>query len=97
MSSRNSYLSASERLDAAVLHQSLQKAKAMICHGERSGKKIIREMRKMILKKKAAKIDYALVADARTLVPVNVIRGKTLIALAARIGKTRLIDNIVAC
>lgn len=97
MSSRNAYLSAQERLDAAVLYQSLQKAEAMICHGERSGRKIIREMRKMILKKKTAKIDYAQIADAQTLVPVNVIQGKTLIALAARIGKTRLVDNIVVC
>jgi pantoate--beta-alanine ligase len=97
MSSRNAYLSAQERLDAAVLYQSLKKAEAMISQGERNSQKIIREMRKMILKKKTAKIDYALVADAQTLVPVNVIQGKTLIALAARIGKTRLIDNTVAC
>lgn len=97
MSSRNAYLSAQERLDAEVLYQSLQKAEAMISQGERNSQKIIREMRKMILRKKTAKIDYAQVADAQTLVPVNVIQGKTLIALAARIGKTRLIDNIVVC
>lgn len=96
MSSRNAYLSAQERLDAGVLYQSLQKAKAMISRGERNSQKIIREMRKMILSKKTAKIDYAQVADAQTLMPASIIKDKTLIALAVRIGKTRLIDNIVA-
>lgn len=95
MSSRNTYLNSQERLESAVLYQSLQKAKEMIAKGERDSKNIMKEIKKMILKKKTAKIDYIAIVDAQTLEPVSFIKGKTLIALAVWIGKTRLIDNIV--
>ncbi len=95
MSSRNSYLNLSERAEAAVLYQSLQQARKNIFSGEKSSKAIIGDIRKAILKKKSAKIDYIAVADADTLESRDSVHGKALIALAAWFGKTRLIDNIL--
>jgi pantoate--beta-alanine ligase len=95
MSSRNVYLDNQERQDAAILFQSLQKAKEMVSQGARNSRNIIREIKKMIMKKKTAKIDYVAVVDGRTLKPVSSIKKNTLIALAVWIGKTRLIDNLI--
>lgn len=94
MSSRNAYLGASERKDAAVLYKSLLAAKRMINKGGRSPQKIINNMRALIKQKKSAMIDYAEIVDAATLKPVKKISGDILIALAVRIGNTRLIDNL---
>ena len=95
MSSRNRYLNHSEKQEAIILYQSLQRAREMISGKERDSQKIIKEIKRMILKEKTAKIDYAVVVNAQTLQPLNLIKGKTLIALAAWIGKTRLIDNTI--
>ncbi len=95
MSSRNVYLDRQQRQDAVVLFQSLEKAKEMARRGVFKSRDIIREIKKMILKKKTAKIDYVTVADGRSLKPVDSIRKNTLIAISVWIGKTRLIDNIV--
>jgi len=94
ISSRNSYLTAQERLDAAVLYQSMRAAKKAVRAGERDTKKIIRQIKKMILKKKSARIDYVSLVDSRTLKALNKVSGDTMAALAVWIGKTRLIDNI---
>lgn len=94
MSSRNAYLSAAERKEAAVLYRSLLLAKQMINKGERSAQKIINNMKALIKRKKKAAIDYAEIVDAATLKPVKNISGDILIALAVRIGNTRLIDNL---
>lgn len=95
MSSRNVYLNAQERLEALVLGQSLQKAKEMMLGGERRSEKISAEIKKEIIQKKSARIDYIAVADINTLEPLEYINKKALIALAVYFGKTRLIDNIV--
>lgn len=95
MSSRNVYLNVQERLEALVLGQSLQKAKEMILGGERRSEKISAEIKKEIIQKKSARIDYIAVADTDTLEPLKYIKKKALIALAVYFGKTRLIDNIV--
>jgi pantoate--beta-alanine ligase len=94
MSSRNTYLGAAERKEAAVLYKSLLLARQMINRGERSAQKIINRMKALIKQKKAAAIDYVEIVDAATLKPVKNIAGDILIALAVRIGNTRLIDNI---
>lgn len=93
-SSRNSYLSAQERLDAAVLYQSMRSAKKAVGSGERDTKKIIRQIKKMILKKKSARIDYISLVDSRTLEALNKVSGDTMAALAVWFGETRLIDNL---
>lgn len=95
MSSRNGCLNSQERFDAPVLYQSLQKAKRVIVRGEKNSQKIIAQIKKEILKKKTARIDYVAVVNAKTLEVTDTIKGRTLIALAAWIGKTRLIDNII--
>jgi len=96
MSSRNVYLSPSERADATVLYESLLLAEKLIKQGVRDSARIIGEMKNLIASKPTAKIDYISTADARTLQEVSQLRsGDTvLISLALRIGTTRLIDNV---
>lgn len=95
MSSRNVYLSESERGDALVLHQSLKKAESMVGSGERDPKKLIGAIREMILQKKSAKIDYVSIVDVNQLTELQTIGKEALVALAVRFGTTRLVDNAV--
>jgi len=95
MSSRNAYLSDSERQDAAILYQSLKKAESLVSGGERNPGKIVHVIQDMISVKPSAKIDYISIVDAKNLKDVATIKGETLIALAVFIGKTRLIDNVI--
>lgn len=94
MSSRNVFLSSSERKEAAILYQSLCVAKELITNGETHTKKIKEAMEKLI-KTTSGKIDYISIADPRTLDEVETIKEGTLISLAVRFGTTRLIDNII--
>jgi pantoate--beta-alanine ligase len=95
MSSRNNYLSIKDREEAVVLFQALKKAKTMVEHGVIDSARIIGQMRKIINKKKTARIQYLEIVDLNELKFVKFIRSKVLIALAVWIGKTRLIDNII--
>jgi pantoate--beta-alanine ligase len=95
MSSRNTYLSGRERRIAPVLYKTLQMAQRMIELGEKDSKKILKEMSKKINKYRSIKIDYISIVDPETLEDIEIISGKVLIALAVKIGKTRLIDNII--
>jgi pantoate--beta-alanine ligase len=94
MSSRNAYLNATERTEALVLKNALQKAEDMINFGEIQTKKIINQMRMIIKGAPSAKIDYISIVDPQTLRDLKTIKGKILIAVAIKIGKTRLIDNV---
>ena len=94
MSSRNSYLNPRERTDAAVLHQSLCKAKRLIKEGENNPAKIIAKIKEDITSKDRAKIDYISILNSKTLEELKTVRGDVLIALAVWFGKTRLIDNM---
>jgi pantoate--beta-alanine ligase len=95
MSSRNRYLSADERKDAVLLYAALQEAEILIGGGLRDSRKIIGEMEKIIKLSNRAKIDYISIVDAQTLEEVEQVEGKTLIAMAVKIGPARLIDNII--
>lgn len=95
MSSRNSYLSPEERKVAPILYRSLIMASEMVKNGERDARRIYSEMRGMIEKEPLIVIDYIAITDPENLEDISEIKGKTLIALAVRIGKTRLIDNIL--
>ena len=95
MSSRNVYLSDSERKDALVLHESLRKAEEMIKGGERDSRKVIKAMQELIKLAPTAKIDYVSIVDAVTLKDTKTINPEVLIAVAVFIGKARLIDNII--
>jgi pantoate--beta-alanine ligase len=94
-SSRNKYLSAAQRKDAALVYAALQEAELFIKAGRRKSSELIGEMEKILKISKQIKIDYISVVDAQTLDNLDEVKGKVLIALAVKIGSTRLIDNIV--
>lgn len=93
MSSRNAYLDPGERDRAAALHASLCAAKRLVAAGQIEAGRIRREIESILLDRGQAEIDYIAIVDPETLEPQNAIGGPTLIALAVRIGQTRLIDN----
>jgi pantoate--beta-alanine ligase len=95
MSSRNSYLSAEERRAATILRRSLVAAGKRIKEGARDGAAIARELREAIETEPLARVDYAEVVDAESLAPLGRIHGAALLAVAVRIGRARLIDNLV--
>ncbi len=95
LSSRNAYLNERERKDAPVLFGSLNLAKGLINRGVRDTAKITGQMKRLINKKKSAKIDYISIVDTDNLRPLKKVSAKALVALAVWIGKTRLIDNMV--
>jgi pantoate--beta-alanine ligase len=94
MSSRNMYLSETERKESAVIYQSLLRAEALIKDGERDARKVIRAVEDMIKTKQSARIEYVKLVDARELKDVKMITGEITLAVAVFFGNTRLIDNI---
>ena len=95
MSSRNIYLSGGERQQALGLSRSLERAEKMITGGEVSAEGIKEEIRKVLRESKDIRIDYVEVVDADSLESLETVADNTLIAIAAFVGDTRLIDNIV--
>ena len=95
LSSRNVYLDAVEREAALSLFRSLQLAKELHQAGETDAAEIRSRMRRLINEQPLAAIDYISVADAENLNELEIITGATLVSLAVRIGKTRLIDNVI--
>ena len=95
MSSRNMYLSETERKGALILHQSLKHAESMVRQGERDAKRIVKAIEDMIKQKDTARIDYIRVVDTKELKDIKAVSGEALIALAVYFGNTRLIDNAV--
>jgi pantoate--beta-alanine ligase len=95
MSSRNIYMNPEERQSAIVLYRSLMLAQDMYQRGERDAEAIRKEMVRLIKTEELARIDYVSVADPATLDELDMITGKALVSLAAKFGKTRLIDNVV--
>lgn len=95
LSSRNLYLSKKERPSALILSRALRTAKQRVREGENSARKIREEIREMIENHNGADVDYISVCDPESFVEQDEIQEKSLIALAVRIGKTRLIDNCI--
>ncbi len=95
MSSRNRYLTPEERKEAAILFRALSLAKNEVKKGQRDSKKIILKMRALIRTAPRVSLEYIVIADPETLEEVKEVKGKALIALAAHLGKARLIDNMV--
>ncbi len=93
-SSRNTYLSDAEKKRALCLRRSLDAAEAAYAAGEKDAAAVRAKMR-AVLEADGAEIDYVETVDADSLEEVSVLRPNTLVAIAARIGKTRLIDNTV--
>jgi len=95
MSSRNSYLNLAERQAAIVLYRALMLAQANWSQGERDAEKLRNAMVNLIEKQPLAEIDYISVADAVTLEELDSFKTPALVSMAVKIGKTRLIDNVV--
>ena len=95
MSSRNIYLSPEQRQAATVLYRALILAQELWSQGENDAEHLRQQMRTLIQQEKLANIDYISVADAETLEELDTVKCPALVSLAVRIGKTRLIDNIV--
>ncbi len=94
-SSRNAYLEPAERAQAAALPRGLEAARRALRSGERSAERIARSIRRVWRAHARVREDYIAVVDARTLESLRTLpRGRrVLVAVAARVGKARLIDN----
>ena len=95
MSSRNTYLNPEERKAAVILYQALSLAQKLFSGGEKDAKLIRRQMKELIQQQPLAQIDYISIADAETLDELATVKPPALVSLAVKIGKTRLIDNVV--
>ena len=96
MSSRNTYLSEAERLAAPVIYRALSAAKQRYETGERDAEALRRLVRDLIATEPLfTSVDYVSVADAETLQELDRVDAPALLSLAARLGRTRLIDNIL--
>jgi pantoate--beta-alanine ligase len=95
MSSRNCYLSEEDRASALTISQALESAQALVIKGERSSKNIRSKIRKIIEQKEGTEVDYISICDPESFLEQTEIHTKVLVALAVRVGNTRLIDNRV--
>ena len=95
MSSRNAYLNPEERKAALCLYRSLCHAEEMVRHGERCAAAIVDAARGEIAREPLARVEYATLCDPESLREVERVEETALLALAVRIGKARLIDNII--
>jgi pantoate--beta-alanine ligase len=95
LSSRNVHLNSAERQAALVLSQSLKLAQKMLVAGIKDSATIVNKMSELIKQQPLAVIDYLVIVNTENLEPLAVIGNEALIAMAVRIGKTRLIDNMI--
>ncbi len=95
MSSRNSYLDLEQRKHALVLYRSLLRVKKVWTAGERDAAKLAALGREEIAREKSVEVDYFEIVDPDSLDPVLRVERGALVAVAALVGRTRLIDNIV--
>ena len=95
MSSRNAYLSPAEREAATVVWRSLCRARELFDGGESRAETIRQAMHAVLAEEPLAEVEYVSVAAAETLRELEAIAGPALVSLAVRMGRTRLIDNVV--
>jgi len=95
MSSRNAYLDPQERKQALVLHRSLMRVRKLWETGECSPGKLAVAGREEIAEEKSVRLDYFEIVDPENLEPVEKAASGVLVAVAAFVGATRLIDNIL--
>ncbi|TAL35279.1 MAG: pantoate--beta-alanine ligase [Spirochaetes bacterium] len=95
MSSRNKHLDAAQRNDALAISRSLRRAQELIAAGERNAAVILGAMRGVVDTGNPQKIDYISMVRYSDLQPIDTLTGKSVIAVAAYFGPTRLIDNMV--
>ena len=95
MSSRNAYLDAEQRRSATVLHRALIEVQTLAEKGERRAAALIEAAQRVFHEEPAVRVDYVEIVDNETLDPVAEVSGGALVAVAAFVGSTRLIDNVV--
>lgn len=95
MSSRNAYLDPAERTAATVLYRALEAARHAYEAGERAGQALRDRMAAVLAAEPLARVDYVSIADPLTLAELEAVAGPALASMAVRIGRTRLIDNLV--
>lgn len=95
MSSRNRYLTASERTQSLALHRALSEARDEVRRGIRDARELRNTMMRVMQNGPSARIEYIEVVNPETLLPIEDVSEGALLAVAARIGETRLIDNIL--
>jgi pantoate--beta-alanine ligase len=93
MSSRNAYLTPTERRQALVLYRSLLRVQKNFAEGERDAARLIAAGREIFSAEPSARLDYLEIVDRQTLDPIADVDTTALVAVAAFIGTTRLIDN----
>ena len=95
MSSRNAYLDPRQREQALVLHRALMHIGQLFKSGERDVQRLMTAGKQVIASEPAAKFDYLEIVDLNTLEPVSDLSHGALVAVAAWVGSTRLIDNLI--
>lgn len=95
ISSRNAYLNTEERQAATVLYRSLCLGQQLWAEEEKEAGKIKEQMTALIQTEPVAAIDYVSIAEPETLEDMEAVKAPALVSLAVRVGKTRLIDNVV--
>ena len=95
MSSRNAYLSPAERRQALALSRSLAEAREAVLAGERDGGRLAAQVRQRLEAAEGVDLQYVAVVDPETLEDLGRVGDKVLVAAAAKVGATRLIDNVV--
>jgi pantoate--beta-alanine ligase len=95
MSSRNSYLDPDQRRRAACLYRALRAGEDLMQAGVDAPEKVRQKMRAVMLAEQGIQVDYAEVADPDTLAPLETMRDRAVLLVAARVGATRLIDNLL--
>ncbi len=95
LSSRNAYLSPAERKKATILHRALMRVQFLADKGEHSGEKLIAAAREVFSEEPEVRVDYVEIVDNESLDPMADVSRGALVAVAAFVGATRLIDNIV--
>ncbi len=97
MSSRNAYLSAEQKQSALVLYGSLQEIQRRFHSGERESDKLIAAGKRIVAADTSVRLDYLEIVDPETLEPLPAVSRPALAAIAAFVGTTRLIDNVLLC
>jgi pantoate--beta-alanine ligase len=95
MSSRNAYLDPQQRKQALMLSRSLHRVEELFQRGKRSAAELIAAGQRAFAEEPAVRIDYFSVVDPESLEPIQEISHIALVAVAAYVGSTRLIDNVV--
>jgi pantoate--beta-alanine ligase len=95
MSSRNAYLNPVERRAALCLSRSLRRAECMVKSGEHRAAPLLERVHSEIAAEPLARLEYASIVDPETLVEIEELGERAVLALAVRIGKARLIDNVM--